>query len=71
MDKSLAAHYYKLAADHGLAGAQYNYGFLLENGDGIPTDKTLAALYYRLAADQGHADARRRCDALAVPGDRE
>jgi TPR repeat protein len=33
IDKSLAAHYYKLAADQGLADAQFNYGCSLFNGD--------------------------------------
>jgi TPR repeat protein len=48
MDKSLAAHYYKLSADHGHAIAQFNYAVLLEAGDGIAMDKSLAAHYYKL-----------------------
>jgi TPR repeat protein len=52
MDKSLAAHYYKLPADQGHTIAQFNYAFLLEKGDRIAMDKSLAAHYYKLSVDQ-------------------
>ncbi|MDR2787075.1 MAG: sel1 repeat family protein, partial [Candidatus Accumulibacter sp.] len=58
IDKSLAAHYYKLAADQGYAAAQCNYSFLLFNGDGIPMDKALAAHYFKMAADLGCVNAQ-------------
>jgi TPR repeat protein len=58
MDKSLAAHYFKLSADQGDASAQFNYAVLLQMGDGIAMDKSLAAHYYKLSADQRHADAQ-------------
>jgi TPR repeat protein len=58
IDKSLAAHYFKLAADQGYAAAQTNYRTLLEDGDGIPIDRSLAAHYYKLAADQSHSRIR-------------
>jgi hypothetical protein len=40
IDKSLAAHSYKLSADQGLAAAQFNYGMILKNGYGIPIDRS-------------------------------
>jgi TPR repeat protein len=33
-DKSLAAHYFKLAVDQGNADARFNYGWMLSHGDG-------------------------------------
>jgi TPR repeat protein len=58
MNKSLAAHYYKLSADQGNARAQFNYGFMLLHGDGISMNKSLAAHYFKLSADQGIAEAQ-------------
>jgi hypothetical protein len=55
MDKSLAAHYYKLSADQGNAAAQCHYWFLLYTGDGIAMDKSLAVrneMTVRLVAKQ-------------------
>jgi TPR repeat protein len=53
-----------LAAYQGDAQAQFNYGLVLDHGDGIPTDKSLAAHYYKLAADQGLTGARINYEAL-------
>jgi TPR repeat protein len=55
INKSLAAHYYRLSADQGIAVAQFNYGLMLNNGDGISINKSLAAHYFKLSADQGSA----------------
>jgi hypothetical protein len=60
MNKSLAAHYFKMSADQGNAFAQLNYGFFLANGDGISMNKSLAAHYYKLSADQGCAYAQEK-----------
>jgi hypothetical protein len=54
----LAAHYYKLSADQGDADAQFNYGILFSNGEGLAQDKSVAAHYYQLPADQGNADSQ-------------
>jgi TPR repeat protein len=51
MNKSLAAHHYKLSADQGYAHAQFAYGVSLANGAGISINKSLAAHYYKLSAD--------------------
>jgi TPR repeat protein len=55
MNKSLAAHYFKLAADQSHARAQFNYGIMLLCGQGISINKSLAAHYFKLSADQGDA----------------
>jgi hypothetical protein len=68
MDKPLGAHYYKLAADHGHANGQCNYGVCLENGDGVAVDKPLAVQYYKLAADQGNASAQNNYGACLSKG---
>jgi hypothetical protein len=48
MDKSLAAHYHRLAADRGHPGVQENYAVLLQNGQGIPMTKSLTTPHYKL-----------------------
>jgi TPR repeat protein len=55
MDKSLAA---QLSADQGDARAELAYGFLVDNGKGIPINKSRAAYYSKLLADQGNAQAQ-------------
>jgi TPR repeat protein len=55
MDKSAAAHYFKLSADQGHADAQSFYGCCLSNGDGVSMDKSAAAHYFKLSADQWNA----------------
>ena len=50
--------YYRLAADQGLAQAQYNLGVMYEKGEGVPQDYAQAVKFYRLAAAQGHAWAQ-------------
>jgi hypothetical protein len=47
--------YYRLAAEQGYAGAQFNLGVCLEHGEGMARDLAEAVRYYRLAA--AHADA--------------
>jgi TPR repeat protein len=58
MNKTLAAHYYKLSADQGDAIAQHNYGRCLDKGEGVEMNKSLAAHYYKLSADQGNSHAQ-------------
>jgi TPR repeat protein len=58
MNKSLAAHYFKLLADQGDSSAQCNYGLMLLRGDGIDMNKSLAAHYLKLSADQGDSLAQ-------------
>jgi TPR repeat protein len=53
MNAQLAAHYYRLSAHQGHAGAQCNYAILLEAGEIVEMNKELAAHYYKMCADQG------------------
>jgi clan AA aspartic protease (TIGR02281 family) len=46
-----------IAANHGLAAAQYNLGRLYERGWCVSTDLGKARKFYRKAADQGDRDA--------------
>jgi TPR repeat protein len=42
-DHKEAAKWYQLAADQGLAKAQYNLGHSYANGQGVPSDYKMAA----------------------------
>jgi TPR repeat protein len=45
-------------AEQGDPDAQYELGFMYENGIGVMEDKAEAIRWFRLAADQGHENAR-------------
>lgn len=53
-----AVKWYRMAADQGYAGAQYNLGVMYDNGEGVSENVAEAAKWYRRAADQGHALAQ-------------
>ena len=53
-----ARRLFGLAADQGLADAQFNLGYMLQHGQGGPQDYVAARRLYGLAADQGDADAQ-------------
>jgi hypothetical protein len=57
-DHAEAVKWYRLAADQGLANAQFNLGVWSEHGTGVVKDAAEAARWYRLAAIQGHASAQ-------------
>ena len=44
--------------------AQYNLGWMYENGRGVRRDRVEAVRWYRLAAEQGDADAETALDRL-------
>ena len=48
-----AVRLYKLAADQGLAIAQFNLGIMYENGQGVIQSYSEARKWYTLAANQG------------------
>ena len=48
-----AVKWYRLAAEQGVAAAQYNLGLMYDNGDGVPENDREAVKWYRLAAEQG------------------
>ncbi len=49
---------YKKRAKQGDADAQYNLGYMYENGEGVEGDYVIAAEWYEKAAGQGHAKAQ-------------
>jgi hypothetical protein len=53
-----AVRLYSLAAAQGHANAQFNLGYMFENGEGVAQDYAEALRLYSLAAAQGDADAQ-------------
>ena len=53
-----AVRWYRLGAEQGYAGAQFNLGVMYDRGKGVPEDDVEAVRWYRLAAEQGDADAQ-------------
>ncbi len=56
-DKHRAAECYRVAAEHGLDWAMYNYATLLALGDGVAEDKPAALGWLQKAAAMGNAKA--------------
>ena len=54
----LRASAQRLAAEQGIASAQFNLGFMYRHGDGVPQDYAEAAKWYGLAAEQGNVKAQ-------------
>ena len=59
-----AVKWYRKAADHGLADAQFDLGVYYENGWGVTQSYTEAVKWYRKAARQGYKDAQNRLRTL-------
>jgi len=59
---------YREAADRGNASAQYDMGWLYENGQGVPQDYREAMRWYRKAANQGKAAAQNSIGSLYQNG---
>jgi hypothetical protein len=57
-DAHQAAIWYRKAAEHGHAGAQFNLGICYMNGAGVDEDEEEACLWIRKAAGQGLPEAR-------------
>jgi len=55
-----AVKWFRLAAEQGVAYAQYRLGLAYYLGNGVLQDDKEAAKWYRLAAEQGYADAQYR-----------
>jgi len=53
-----AVRWYRMAAEHGDADAQFNLGWCYANGDGVTEDPVEAMRRFRMAAEQGHAAAQ-------------
>ncbi|KAJ3264609.1 hypothetical protein HDU77_007967 [Chytriomyces hyalinus] len=56
-NEEAAAEYYRLAANQGLAKAQFNFALCCTNGWGVPKNESKAVQLYRAAADQGFPGA--------------
>jgi TPR repeat protein len=55
-------------AEQGSANAQFNLGFMYENGQGVPQDDAAAMSWYRKAAEQGFAMAQLGLGVMYVDG---
>jgi TPR repeat protein len=67
-DQKQAAYWYRLAAEEGLAEAQYSLGRLYATGKGVPHDEEQATAWVRAAASQGYAPAAARLGARYAAG---
>ena len=65
---TLAAYWYKKAAEKGIPEAQYNYGSCLEAGRGVAKNLSDAFAWYRKAADQDFEPALFRVALLYLSG---
>lgn len=68
-DYAQAAIWYRKAADHGDAKAEYRLGVLYANGLGVPQDKTRAAGLFLSAAKQGYTPAYALIGGAYLTGD--
>ena len=57
-DYATALREWRPLAEQGSALAQFNLGFMYDQGEGIPKDDKEAVKWYRLAAEQGNAAAQ-------------
>jgi alpha/beta superfamily hydrolase len=58
----------RTAAEHGIAEAQTNLGWMYETGRGVAKDKKEAVRWYRLAAEQGYANAQYNLGVMYMNG---
>lgn len=65
---TLAAYWYKKAAEKGIPEAQYNYGSCLEAGRGVDKNLSEAFSWYKKAADQDFNPAAYRVALLYISG---
>ena len=49
---------YRLAAEQGMAGAQYRFGVMYAEGQGMAQDDRESVRWFRLAAEQGNTEAQ-------------
>ena len=65
---TLAAHWYRKAAEGGIPEAQFNYAHCLETGRGTEKDLFAAYQWYRKAADRDFKPALYMCSRLIASG---
>ncbi len=64
-DYATALKEFRVLAEQGYAGAQYNLGLMYAEGQGVPQDVVQAHLWMHLAAAKGDEDALKARDLLA------
>jgi TPR repeat protein len=57
-DQAEATQLYRLAAEQGMAGAQYRLGVMYAEGQGMAQDDRESVRWFRLAAEPGNAEAQ-------------
>ena len=70
-DEAEAVRWYRLAAEQGHAGGQYNLGVMYANGLGVSQDDVTAYMWFNLAAATGDEDARTAREDVATSMTRE
>ncbi|MGH8318656.1 MAG: tetratricopeptide repeat protein [Steroidobacteraceae bacterium] len=63
-----ASYWVRIAAEQGIATAQYDQGVRYVLGQGVPRDYAKAAQWFRKAAEQGYADAQLNLGGLYNAG---
>jgi len=59
-DDTEAVLWYRLAADQGVSGAQFNLGIMYSNGSGVPQDYVQMHMWFNLAASRSTGEDRER-----------
>ena len=67
-DYTTALSKFLVAAEQGLANAQYNLGLMYERGEGVAQDYKEAMRWYRVAARQGFAQAQNNLGLMYANG---
>jgi len=67
-DSATALRLWMPLAEQGVAAAQFNLGFMYDNGLGVPPDYAQAMQWYRQAAEQGYADAQYSLGSMYANG---
>ena len=53
-----ATHWYRKAAEQGVARAHSDLGVIYAEGEGVPVDDVQAYAWYSIVATQGHEDSK-------------
>ena len=65
-DYTKAFELFRLAAEQGVAIAQYMVGVMYENGEGVGQNYMIAAEWYQKAAEQGNPEAQAALQNLSA-----
>ena len=68
-DFSNAMRMFRLVAEQGISEAQYNLGFIYDNGQGVPQNDKEAVKWYRKSAEQGYLDAQNNLGMMYMVGE--